>query len=257
MSALGAGVDSLGLFLSGGASNLDPDASLGGLLSSVRMRGMGALFTNYIPGIRIDNVTPACGEGTATLAVDTNGDLVFTPPGGTAGTPVTVADGASAIISGADANKSIQIFRETGLLVTGVATFELLFSLNGSLSMKNVTSAQRVAGATTYRALMLRAQGAFAVGDVRLWTPVVGGAQAVYSLASEVPIADTIQAIASETTAPIGLSWVTATTEGGALVIPSVPVIDGMGLWIRRVFPAAGAFAVQEDFQLAMKFKGV
>lgn len=250
-------VDGLQLFLTGGASNANPDLSLGGAASSVRVRGLGAIVANPIPSIRVDNVLPANGEGDATLSVDLSGDLVYTPPGGPPGAPVAVGEGESAIVAGSASNKALRVYREAGLgLPLGsLMRLKLVDVLNGVFGHKNVSSAQRVAGVTTYRALMLRAP-ALAVTDLRLWFPPVVGLQAVYSLAVEVPVSGSIQTIANETTAPTGRTWVTPTSEGGSVVVDSIDAAGRLGLWIRKVFPPGGTVSSRENVQLAMKFRG-
>ena len=51
-------VDALGLFYTGGPTNTDPNASLGGARSSSRLRGLRGILEYPIPAIRIDNVFP-------------------------------------------------------------------------------------------------------------------------------------------------------------------------------------------------------
>ncbi len=247
------GSDALALFLTGGAANTEPDDSLGGAISSDQVRGLGAIHSNPIPGIRVDNVMPACGEGTATLAVDSNGDLVFTPPGGAPGTPVSIASGQSRVVSGADLAKAVVVFRESVLLVSGISTIRLAKALNGVLGMKNVSDAQRQAGITTYRAIALKSQGPKAVQDMRLWLPPVSGAQATYSIALETPSGGSIQTIVDETTAPTALTFATPLTEASGLFIAAIASGDFIGLWLRKVFPV-GTVADQEDFRLAIKY---
>lgn len=260
MTDAGRQADALGLFLTGGPSNSNPDLSLGGVPSSTRLRGLGAIVADptSIPAIRIDNVLPACGEGEATLQTNADGDLVFTPPGGTAGDPVAIAAGESKVVSGADTAKAIRVFREAGLAFPtgGLATLTLVNALTGVLSMSNVTDAQRQTGVTTYRAIMLEAQGLFGVLDIRLWLPPVVGLQSVYHIGEETPVAGSIQIIADEFTAPGGIGWVNPNTEVPfALTIPVLHPGDKMGIWIRKVFPP-GNQSVEEDFQLAIRFKG-
>jgi len=253
---VGRQIDALGILLTGGATNANPDSSLGGAVSSTRVRGLGHIVSNQVPSIRIDNVFPACGEGDAALAVDSSDDLVFTEPSGSAGTPVTIAEGESKIVVGSDINKAVRVYREAGLVHYGDSDLELLEALNGVLAMSNVSNAQRVAGVTTYRALMFYAQGDYGVLDIRLWMPAVGGAQATFSLGLETPSGGAIQSIPNETTAPTAVSFSTPVNEGSALTIPVIHPGGYMGLWIRRVFPAAGTMNRREDFQLAMKYKG-
>lgn len=250
-------VDSLSLFLTGGSSNTSSSASLGGARSSHKSLGLSPIVDEFpIPALRIDNVLPACGEGEATLS--TSGNLVtFTPPGGTAGTPVAILAGESKVVAGSDVNKAIRLYREAGLeIARPPGGLTLLFPANGVLGHADVNNVQRAAGVTTYRGAALVAPGPNGVIDLRLWLPPVVGAQAVYSIATEVPVAGAIQTIANELTAPTGVVWVTPTIEGTALVIPGISGSGGwIGLWIRRVFPV-GIVAARENVQLATKFKG-
>lgn len=258
MTVLAAGrrIDALGLFLTGGASNKDPDASLGGVVSATRIRGMGHLVETPIPAVRVDNVFPGCGEGVGRLLVNPDGDLVFTPPGGVAGIPVTVPVGETYVVSGVDKDKAVLVTRESGLSYFGVDSPKMLFPMNGVLSHGNVSDAQRIAGVTTYRAIMFHCQGLFGVLNLRLWLPPVAASQAVYSIATEVPVAGAIQTVVDEETAPTAVVFVTPITEGSALTITLLSPGERLGLWIRRVFPPAGLVDPQEDFQLAMKYKG-
>lgn len=256
MAEINRAVDALGLFLTGGVTNTNPDLSLGGARSSTRIRGLGAILSSAIPSLRIDNVFPACGEGDATLSVDANGKLVFTPPGAAAGTPVAIAAGESKVVTGADANKAVRVFREAGLPFTGTMGLHLVNALNGVLAHGNVTHAQRLAGVTTYRALMLFAQNPQGIIELKLWLPHVAGAQAAFAIATETPVSDTIQTIPNELTAPAGMAWVTLSRkEEDAMVIPAIDAGQSLGLWIRRIFPV-GYVTPQENFQLAMKFRG-
>jgi hypothetical protein len=258
MPAANSGVDALGLFLTGGASNGDPDLSLGGARSSAKARGLGVIVSSPIPGIKIENVYPACEEGEGSLSVGSDGaSLLFTPPDGLEGEAVPIGVGERKIVTGEDPEKAIRVYRESGYpdLVAGrLSTLKFLNAMNGVFGQGNLTSAQRAAGRTTYRAIMLYGQAN--VEQLKLWMPPVGGSQAVFSLASESPVAGVIQTIANETTAPTGVTWVTPTTEAGALLIPLVGLGGSMGLWVRRVFPAAGTVAVRENFNLTIRYRG-
>jgi hypothetical protein len=251
-------VDALGLFLTGGASNTDPDASLGGVKSSTRARGLGCIVTSPIPGIRIDNVYPACEEGDGLLSVGSDSaSLLFTPPDGLEGSAVPILEGETKVITGTDSDKAIRVSREADypdLVPLSAATLTFVDVMNGVLGQSNLTSAQRAAGRTTYRALMLYGQGS--VENIKLWVPPVGGAQAVFSLALEDASGGALQTIANETTAPTGVTWSTPTTEAAALIVPVLSAGGMKGLWLRRVFPAAGTVAVQENFQLAIRYRG-
>lgn len=251
-------VDSLGIFLTGGSSQTNPDLSLGGLRSTTGLhRGLGAIVRYpTIPALRIDNVHPACGEGTATITINASGALIFTPPGGSPGDPVTIAAGETKVLTGADTNKAIRVFRHATLPLTGIMTLTLVNPLNGVLGQGNISSAQRVSGLTTYRALSLAPRGTYGVINIRLWFPVIGGNQSTLSIGIETPVAGSIQTIADEFTAPTGIVWSSPTSEGSALLIPGIGVGLSMGVWIRRVFPPAGTVDPRENVQLAKKYRG-
>ncbi len=258
MVAVNTKADGLSLFLTGGATNGNPDASLGGLGSSVRMRGLGAIVRGTpIPALQILNVSPACGEGSATLQVDVSGNLIFTPPGDVAGVPVTPISGGSVIVTGANGLKHVRVYQEAGLpFYPGTTFLTLIDILNGVLGQRNVTNAQRLAGVTTYRALMLSAPGPTALQQVSLWTPPVLGGQASYQLALETPVAGAIQTIANETTAPTAVSFGTYTSPTAPLVVYVMASGSLMGLWIKRVFPI-GVMNPLEKNQLGTTWIGV
>lgn len=257
MAEAGRGVDALGIYLSGGASNADPAASLGGAVSATRVRALGAIHATPIPGLVLDEVFAANGEGAGSLAVDASGNLTWTPPGGSAGAAVSIAAGETKVLAGAgDGNKAVRVTREAGLRWSGSDAPTLVWPLNGWLGHGNVSSAERVAGKTTYRAVILKAVGPFSVLAPSAWFPSVSGAQATYSVAFEAAPGGVIQTIADEETAPTGLSWSSPTTEGGAAVGSTIAAGTYLGMWIRRVFPSAGAVSAREAAQLALKFKG-
>ena len=260
MSSTGRGVDALGFYLTGGAtgaSNKDPDASLGGVITTTRrVLEQGFFMSSPIPAVRIDHVFPANGTGDGTLAVDSSGDLTWIPPGGSIGTAVTIAAGGSAVLAGADGDQALRVYRESGLQFSGVSTVELVSSINGVVGQANLTSAQRVAGRTTYRALALKAIGDYRVADLRVWLPPVSAAQASWSVAVESPVAGAVQTIATEATAPTGLAFVSATSSATALVIPFVSSGDWVAVWIRRVFPALGFVSPAERVDFAVSYKG-
>lgn len=256
MTALGRGVDALGIFLTGGAANRDPAASLGGAPSATRALGLGRGAQAAIPGLSLQHAFPANGEGAGTLAVGADAAVMWTPPGAAAGAAVAVAVGETRLVEGADPNRALRVAREAGLRWSGVATVNLVSSMNGALGQADLTSAQRAAGRTTYRAFALRAIGDARVAELRLWLPPVAGAQAAWSLAAERPVADAVQAIADEATAPAGLVFAAAPSQAQAIYIPFIDPGAWVGLWIRRAWPAAGTLAARELVDLTVAHMG-
>lgn len=88
----------LELRLSGGASNSDPDASLGGIMSSTIIRSKTGTGVSNITGVTVDDA-PGSADGAGTLAFTASTkSLTWTPYNGTIGAAIALtADGKYAI----------------------------------------------------------------------------------------------------------------------------------------------------------------
>jgi hypothetical protein len=244
-------LDALGIFLSGGATNISPAASLGGTKSSKAVRGMTPQYTEPVQGLIVEDATPENGEGIGQIAIV--GDTAqYTPPGDTAGPIVTITGGQrKVLVGGSDATKAVRIYRAAGQTFAGLVKFRLLDTMSGVFGMGDVSHADRVLGETFYRAVFLKALGA--VEDVKLWCTTDG--QAAWGLAKETPSGDSIQSIPDEETAPTGLSWESAVDEASALQIGDMALDALMGLWIGKLFPASSTVAQKETLSLHIKFR--
>ena len=244
--------DGMGIYLSGGASNLDPSDSLGGVLSSRLVHGMGIIYTTPVQALKIEDVSPDNAEGTGSIAISGN-NAIYTPPGGSAGATVAITAGNRAILPGNDPLKYVRVYRVADETWEGTASFELVDMLNGVFSMGNISDADRQAGEVFYRAVFIVAHED--VQDCRAWITTDG--QSSWALASEVSVADEIQTIADEETAPAAVSWVAATSQAAALGLGNFAEDDNIGVWIRRTFPALGTVATEETVNFHLEFKGV
>lgn len=244
--------DRIALYLSGGAANSAPSLSLGGGVSTRMVKGMVPLYDVVVPGVIVEDATPENNEGEATIAIA--GDVaVYTPPDGLAGAPVTVLPGQRKLLFGADPTKGIRLYRPAGYDFSGVAKFNLVDTLNGVLSMSNITDAQRIAGATHHRAFFVKALASS--NAVKLWVSTSG--QCSYSLAVEVPVDGEIQIIANSVAPPSGVSWVDAVSEGTCLSLGNLTTDQMKGVWIRRVFPPDGVMSPKETMRLHVQHQGV
>ena len=248
------GIDSLGLFLSGGASNYNPSDSLGGSISSKEIKGMSPVWITSIQGLVIEDAVYENGEGSATIIIDGSGNAIYTPPDGVAGSAVAIAEGERKVLTGDDTDKAIRIYRESDKDFFGQADFKLVNRLNGVISMSTITNAQRVSGVTTYRAIFVKAYTDIA--DILAWIETDG--QATYSLAEETPDSNgDIQTISDEFTAPVGLAWVSAIADSSAIDLcdsPGISADETVGLWIRKVFPVAGVVDIKEQVNFFIQF---
>lgn len=241
--------DALGIYLSGALSHdgaqTDPGASLGGYKSSTEISSIGGIVTNPIPPLVYEKFSGENGEGTATVRGTKNDYVYYTAPGDTEGEGVLIVNGERKLVFSNDITKWIRVYRASANNIIGSSTLTLLNGYNGLFGMSNVANADRVAGLTTYRAAMLEAHGAYGVLGISIWLDN-SNCQSTYAIGMEAPSGHAIQTIANETTAPMAVSFSTPTTKGTGLSILSMNVGDVYGLWIRRVFPAAGIVSVAE-----------
>jgi len=248
------GLDSVGLYLSGGATNYSPANSLGGAQSAKLIRGMLPVFNTPVQGLIIEDATPENLEGDASIAI-ASGQATYTPPDGLAGSAVAIAAGERAVLTGADTTKAVRVYRETGKTFLGTATFALKDAMNGVFAMSNVPDADRVAGSTVYRAIFLQAFQD--VEAILCWITTSG--QSSFQLATEEPDSGgDIQTISDEETAPGGLSWEDATAESTGILVGDsngdLLTDETYGLWIKRTFPPAGVVAAKEQVNFHLQF---
>jgi hypothetical protein len=128
---------------------------------------------------------------------------------------------------------------------------------NNSFGMGNLTDDERADGLSTYRAVMLRAHGAYGVLDVRAWIADDTDTQSTISIGFETSAADgSIQTISDESTAPADISWSEASTEETGLHVGTLDVSRNLGLWIRRVSPSSATAAARETISVGLSFWG-
>src|SRR5438045_1483018 len=131
--------DALTLWLSGassaGAAQPDAALSLGGYRSSTRAGSLASLLTNPIPGIRVDYVAGANGEGAGLLTADGTDAVSWTPPDGTAGSAVTVLAGEQRLLEAGDGetDKFVLVTRTAADDLVGLATVDLVRTYNDVL----------------------------------------------------------------------------------------------------------------------------
>ena len=173
--------DSLRFYLTGagsdGGSQSDPDASLGGNRSSTRTGGLGFSVSNPISNVTIDFIAGENGEGDGTLDAPTVDTLQWTPPGGSAGAEVTIANGESKVIHGADEKKYIIVSRTSTSDLSGTATLSLSIKKNNVVGLDNVTSTEASNGDKEYRAVAIKNENTDDVDLLKIYLNTLGTQQ--------------------------------------------------------------------------------
>jgi hypothetical protein len=174
-------IDALGIYHTGGsvagATQVDPDLSLGGERACNEMTRMGALVSNAIPPVVIKLATGSNGAGTAAVNGTSASGLKFTAPSGTLGSESTVSDGSEILLEdGGDVDKAIRIERDgaTDLNIGPEMGLALEYAFNTPLGLDNVTSAERAAGHDSYRGVMLRNHSDAAITSIAVWVGTLG-----------------------------------------------------------------------------------
>lgn len=237
----------LELYLTGasadGATQEFPALSLGGYRSCVPLRRLGVQITDPIPEIIIERVSGDCGEGDGLLVAVTTDSLTFKAPGDTVGTAVSIANGETKTIASNDADKWVQVTRDSANDMAGSMTLTLAKPFNSVVGGEDTTSA----GTTEYHGAMFNASAA--VTNLYVW---IG---AGLSVAWEVPDADDkIQEIATLATAPAAVSWNSGMSLGAGLSLASLASGSNYGLWFRRVVAPASAGSAKDETSIYMQW---
>jgi len=171
--------DSIRTYLTGaasdGAAQTDPDASLGNYRSSTEIVHLAQSVSNPISNITIDFVSGANGTGNGTLTAASSDTLTWTPPSGSVGAAVTIANGETKILEGAtDKSKYVRVTRTSASALSGTATVALTYEYNDVIGFDNVDSSEATAGDTEYRAIMFRNVSSSAVKNVYAYIGQIG-----------------------------------------------------------------------------------
>lgn len=249
------GLVDLGVFLSGGAGNSDPNLSLGGVISSTRVISQVATPSSPFAGaVIVDGVANTPGSGTLTYTAATN-TFTWAPPGETAGPGVVVSGNTTIIVRGVSATSGYLRIAVTfgSLPVTNQSVSVAIANKENGL-FDNVTKAQALAGDINYRCYYIRnthatdtatdvvmwiAQDAVGVDDMAIGSDPAGVGDGVTT-----GVATTI---GSETSAPGGVTFTAPTSEGAGISLGTFLAGQGRAVWVRRNVPVGSTTATADD----------
>ncbi len=174
--------DSLRLYLTGAASDggaqIDPDASLGNYRSSTLEEFFTNFISNPISNITVDFISGAHAEGDGSIEAITADTLAWTPPGGSQGAAVSIANGETKILEGNGVpGQFIRVTRTSADSLAGTATVTLSLKFNNVIGFDNVKTAEAAAGDIEYRALMLKNESSSEVKNVKVYLKTLGTQQ--------------------------------------------------------------------------------
>lgn len=243
------------VYLSGGAGNTSPNASLGGIISSSTtvLSQEGTMST--MTGVTIlDAVDNAEGSGTLAFIKATN-EFKWTPPGGSVGAGVTVSGNAEIVVQGGGTGAGyIRLSIVFASLPGADASRTVTIAYDHENLFDDVTKEQALAGLTEYRCVYLKnTHGTDTASGVVVWifADTNGGDSLAIGLdpagngnGTSTGVATTI---ADEDDVPSGVSFSAPLTEGAALSIGTLTTGQARAIWIRRTVPASTNTAVPEN----------
>lgn len=231
--------------LSGGASNSDPNASIGGIMSSNAIGSQTAVYdSSSISGVTLLEGLGHATEGLGTLAFVTSATtLAWDPPGtGVEGTPVDVSLDGTYIIAGSPDDEYIIVDVVAASLPGGddSQAVDIANILNNLFD--DVGALEAAIGDIEYRCFyVLNNAGSGDALNARVWitqqpgnTPLmldIGLDPAGVGDGSSTGVAATPS---DEEDPPAGVSFSAPVTEGTGLMIGNLSPGDAQAVWVRR-----------------------
>lgn len=240
--------------LSGGTGNTVATLSTGGAMSTAaggRVLSQAATGISTVTGVTIDDAA-GNAEGTGSLFFDQSaGTLRWTPPSGTAGTPVVVSTNGAYAIQGGNNGGILLVTVVAASLPGSDQTNAIVIANQVNKIFNDVTKAQSLSGFTSYRGLFVKnGHAADGMTTNKIWMSVntPGQDNVQIALATEA-VSTAIEVLASETTAPAGINFDTLNPVdlASGLALPDLTTGQYKGFWLKRVVPAGVTAAVTKN----------
>lgn len=226
MAVQGASLISL---LSGGASNTDPDLSLGSTKSSNDLAHQTVNYTTTgVTGITINSAWGFSESTTYTLQLVTG--YIILGDGVTEAVLEITGTSGEYTISDTDASFGIQITYDNAAAVDSSKTFTVANPLENLFN--NVSSAQSATGIEEYRCIYLENNGTKDL-DLLLSLPNSGAVEDYKIGFDGGGVNATAVSISDENTAPLGVIF-TAPSEPSTLDV-SLTIGQYIAIWIQRI----------------------
>lgn len=242
---MAASLADLKIVHSGGVANVDPNADLGGAISTAGAKDIlsqTATALTTITGVTIDDAA-GNAEGDGTLFFDsTNTTLRWTPFGGTAGVAVDVSANGKYAIQGGSNGGLLKVDVVTGSLPSSDQTNTSTIANIANNMFDDVAKADAKAGDIEYRGVYWENDhAADSMVDIRMWIETNTPGQDVVQIQIGVQAKNiALAVIADENTAPATVDFDASNPIDFAsgIVIPDLLFGDFQGWWLKRTVPA-------------------
>ncbi len=228
----------LELRYSGGSANADPNASLGGVMSSVALRSRAITAATPISGVTLlDAPGVPVGSGSINFTKSTN-QLTWTGPSGTAGLPIAVAaDGRFILTDSIGQKLHIEVDFET--LPIDDATSTLTLAAIPNSLFDNISKIESYYGESEHRCLYIaNTHPIDGFYGVKSYISIDATGADSLQIGMEGTATTTAQTIANENVAPTGITFSAPSDYIAGLLSNQILPGQAQPLWVKRTVPA-------------------
>lgn len=237
MPDIATAADALQWFYTGAASDgaaiSDIHGSIGGYRSSERLDALAIEVSGGPSGLRYSHPSGENGVGDGVLDCPTANTVRWQPPGGSFGDAVTIANGETKQVCGADVNQYLLVERVNAEPLGQAAVLSLLDRLN--VHRENAATAEQAAGSARCRAFAVRnAHASETLTDIRVWLATLAGPNACGAAGYAASGAVSVPAAGGETFDGWSQSGLVANVTSGEVLYYSSRTVSALTV------PAAG-----------------
>lgn len=240
--------------LSGGAGNTDPDASLGGIMSSERVLSQSSPGIVNLTGITINYACGnALGAGTFSFTKATN-IVTWTPFNGTIGSNITIAADGKYGVFDSTGSQQLYITVVFASLPASDQTDTITIANIANEKYDDITKSESNAGMTDYRGFyVINTHATESGNDITIWQKNnASGADSLELGDDPAGVGDGSSTgvgvvIANEITAPVGVTFTAPTTPETGINIGSLGPGQATCFWQKRTVPASTTIATPLD----------
>lgn len=202
------GADALRWYLTGatsdGGTQDDADASIGNHRSSHEIQQIAWDLWQMFEGLAVQQISGACGPGTAYIHAADEDSLKFTAPGeADSGLVQQILQGqVKTLESGSARSKYCRIYRWGNQPFKGIVPVQLSHWFNNAIGMENISDTERAAGEDKIRCICFKAEGTGGLENVNSWIKPLGSS--FVSDVQQLPATGTGYVETSGTTEAIG-----------------------------------------------------
>lgn len=231
--------------LSGGASNTDPNASLGGVISSERVLSQSASAPTNVTGVVIDYANGnATGNGTLAF-INATTTLTWTPNGGTVGTAVDVSTDGKYVIADSTGNQQLHVtVTAASLPGTDQSDADINIANIANETFDDIAKQDSLDGDTEYRCVYVKNTHATdSMLNATIWiNSDASGADSLKIGADPAGVGDgsttgVATTIANEDTAPAGVTFTAPVSQGTGINLGTLAAGQSAAFWIERTVP--------------------